>query len=109
MADEQNQPTASDDRQASSKDLSTEQTNKPARPGGKAQFLHREEIRSMEKDVMQTREQEVEKERERIALIQQQQQTKREKQISEQIRMRAQQQQTQQKQQYSHSQPVKHL
>ena len=47
MADEKNKPTSNADRSA--------------RPGGKSQFLHREEIRSMEKDVDRTREQEAQR------------------------------------------------
>ena len=84
MADEQNQPTSDADESV--------------RPGGKSQFLHREEIRSMEKDIGKVREQEVQKERVRIAQIQKQQQTQREQQLSEQIRQKAQEQQVQQKQ-----------
>jgi len=70
-----------------------------ARPGEKSQFLHREEIRSMEKDITQAREQETQKERARIAQIQRQQQEKREGQLSEQIRQKAEEQQVRQQQQ----------
>ena len=70
-----------------------------ARPGEKSQFLHREEIRSMEKDITQAREQEAQKERARIAQIQRQQQDKREGQLSEQIRQKAEEQQVHQQQQ----------
>jgi len=82
MAEEQKKP-------APGNRPSNEQEGGFTRPSEKSQFLHREEIRSMEKDVTRTREQEAQKERDRIAQIQRQQQEKREKQLSEQIRQKA--------------------
>lgn len=107
MADKQNQPAAPEDGQttpegeqaSSGADGPAGQTDGSARLSEKSQFLHRKEIRSMEKDIARTREQEAQGERAHIAQMQQQQQNRREQQLSEQIKQKSRERQTQQQQQ----------